>query len=125
MTEEDAEVSDGSVSNKSVVAMLARRFSTSAVISSTVKRLAVSLLSLFRFTDEITLIRLNVDPVEPLRPGRKAGRTEVGAGEYSCNESTRLSPVDSKGGRSGGWLPTGAPFSSCSADARFRPVTSG
>lgn len=102
MTDEDAEAREGSVSNMSAVAILARRFSTSAVISSTVKRLAVSLLSLFRFTDEMTLMRLNVDPVEPLRPGRKAGRAEAGAGEYSCSESTRLSPVDSNGGRSGG-----------------------
>lgn len=102
MTEDEADANEGSVSKNSAVAMLARRFSTSAVISSTVKRLAVSLLSLFRFTDEMTLMRLRVDPVEPLRPGRNAGRVEVGAGEYSCSESTKLSPVDSNGGNRGG-----------------------
>lgn len=116
MTEEEAEAKEGSVSNMSAVAMLARRFSTSAVISSTVRRLAVSLLSLFLLTDEITLMRLKVDPVEPLRPGLRAGRTEAGAGEYSCSESTKLSPVDSNGGSSGGWLSTGVPFSSWSTD---------
>jgi hypothetical protein len=89
-----------------VVAMLVRRFSTSAVISSTVNKLAESLLSLLWRIVDRTLMRLKVEPSDPRRPERSVLRTVEGAGEYSCNESTRLSPVDSKGGRRGGWVST-------------------